>query len=145
MIISSKGRYALRVMIDLAEHDTGKYISLKTIAERQDISRKYLEQIMSNLSKHNLVESSYGKDGGYRIKPKAHDCRIGDILRATEGNLSPVACVGQADKKCEKTDLCYTFPFWQGLAEQIDAYVDSYTLEDMLSDIKSNKETCCQN
>ncbi len=132
MMVSTKGRYALRVMIDLAKNSTGGFISLKDMAERQEISRKYLESIMSVLSKHNLVESAMGKDGGYRLSRNPEEYKIGDILRVTEGDLSPVACMSKDEKKCEMTSLCNAFPFWQGLASKINEYIDSFTLQDFL-------------
>ena len=141
MIVSTKGRYALRVMIDMAEHNTGEYIRLKDMAERQDISRKYLESIMTGLSKHELVESAMGKDGGYRLNRAPSEYKIGDILRVTEGDLSPVACIAKDEKKCEMTNLCNAYPFWQGLAAQINEYIDSYTLQDFLKH-KDETTTC---
>ena len=134
MMVSNKGRYALRVMIDLAKHNTGGFISLKDMSERQDISRKYLESIMSGLSKHNLVESAMGKDGGYRLNRNPDEYKVGEILRVTEGDLSPVACIAKDEKKCEMTSLCNAFPFWQGLASRINEYIDSYTLKDFLDE-----------
>ena len=142
MIVSTKGRYALRVMIDMAKHNTGEFIRLKDMAERQDISRKYLESIMTGLSKHELVESAMGKDGGYRLNKQPEEYKIGDILRVTEGDLSPVACIAKDEKKCEMTNLCNAYPFWQGLATQINEYIDSYTLQDFLDnkdEINSDK------
>ena len=103
MIVSTKGRYAVRVMIDMAEHNSGEYIPLREIAQRQDISRKYLETIMTTLSKAELVESTMGKEGGYRLVKDPADYKIGDILRVTEKNLAPVACLCDDLKKCEKT------------------------------------------
>lgn len=141
MMVSTKGRYALRVMIDLAKHNNGGFISLKDMSERQDISRKYLESIMSGLSKHNLVESAMGKDGGYRLNRKPDEYKVGEILRVTEGDLSPVACIAKDEKKCEMTSLCNAFWFWQGLASQINEYIDSYTLQDFL-DVDDKAKSC---
>ncbi|MCR4601152.1 MAG: Rrf2 family transcriptional regulator [Clostridia bacterium] len=132
MMISTKGRYALRVMLDLAEHEDGSYIPLKDVALRQNISRKYLENIMSMMTKNNLVTSATGKEGGYRLNRDPGDYVVGDILRATEGDLAPVACLSESEKKCTTTALCYTLPFWQGLEEHINSYIDSYTLQDLM-------------
>lgn len=132
MMISTKGRYALRVMLDLAEHEDGSYIPLKDVALRQNISRKYLENIMSMMTKNNLVTSATGKEGGYRLNRDPGDYVVGDILRATEGDLAPVACLSENEKKCTTTALCYTLPFWQGLEEHINSYIDSYTLQDLM-------------
>lgn len=146
MIISTKGRYALRVMVDLAQHNNGEFVPLKEITERQDISRKYLETIMTILSKSNLVESAMGKAGGYRLIKEPKDYSVGEILRATERNLAPVACVCTEEKKCEKTDLCNTLPFWEGLANQINLYIDSHTLEEMVNThINQSEECACKN
>ena len=128
MMISSKGRYALRVMLDMAEQQGNENIRLKDIAHRQDISRKYLESIMTELCKKELVQSSIGKVGGYRLVRSPSEYTVGEILKAVEGDLIPVACL--------------TFPFWNGLAEQINAYVDSYTLKDLLDD-KEKTHCCC--
>ena len=119
MMISSKGRYALRVMLDLAEQGSNKYISLKDIAERQDISRKYLESIMTELSKNELVESAIGKTGGYKLKRAPENYKVGEILYAAEGELTPVSCLAKDGKKCDRGDSCYTYPFWLGLEEHI--------------------------
>ena len=132
MMISSKGRYALRVMLDMAQqHGTG-FIPLNEIAKRQNISRKYLESIMTEMSKHNLVESSAGKTGGYRLLKEPTAYTTGEILRAAEGDLAPVSCLTTDGKKCEGSCSCQTLPFWQGLEEHIEDYVDHYTLQDLL-------------
>ena len=141
MIVSTKGRYAVRVMIDMAEHNSGEYIPLREIAQRQDISRKYLETIMTTLSKAELVESTMGKEGGYRLVKDPADYKIGDILRVTEKNLAPVACLCNNKKKCEKTEGCYTLPFWKGLEDQINSYIDGHTLKDLLEMKDENKKT----
>ena len=132
MMISSKGRYALRVMLDMAEQGGDSYLPLKDIADRQNISRKYLESIMPDLAKHGLVESAMGKTGGYKLTRKPEDYKVGEILCAAEGELAPVACLTKDGKKCEKVDFCYTLPFWIGLEEHINSYVNSYTLRDLL-------------
>lgn len=133
MMISSKGRYALRVMLDLAEQDSTENISLKDIAVRQNISRKYLESIMTALSKSNLVQSTAGKIGGYKLVRSPSEYTAGEILKAAEGELIPVSCLAKDGKKCSGVCACYTLPFWQGLEEQINKYVDSYTLADLMN------------
>lgn len=133
MRISTKGRYALRIMIDLATNDNGEYISLKDISLRQGISNKYLEQIISLLNKAGYLKSTRGNTGGYRLARKPEEYKIGDILRTTEGDLAPIMCLAEKDNKCEKKDGCITLSFWKGLDEAIEKYVDSKTLEDLLN------------
>lgn len=140
MMISSKGRYALRVMLDMAEQHGSGFIRLKDIAERQNISRKYLERIMTELCKKELVASSVGKDGGYRLMRPPADYTAGEILKAVEGDLVPVACLAENEKKCSAC-TCYTMPFWNGLAQQIDEYLNSYTLNDLIES-KKNMSVC---
>ncbi|MDD2524368.1 MAG: Rrf2 family transcriptional regulator [Endomicrobiaceae bacterium] len=133
MKISTKGRYALRLMIDLAEHSNGKYITLKDISARQEISIKYLEQIITQLSKAGLLKSVRGPQGGYKLSKDSKDYTVGDILRVTEGNLSPVACLEYDTNKCNSYEKCSTVDFWAGLYQLIQKYVDSVTLEDLVS------------
>ena len=133
MMISSKGRYALRVMLDMAQRHQDGYIRLHEIAERQQISRKYLESIMTVLCKHHLVESTVGKAGGYRLLRPPEGYAVGEILRAVEGDLAPVSCVAGEGKKCSGSCGCDTLPFWQGLERQINTYMNSYTLADLLN------------
>ena len=142
MMISTKGRYALRVMLDLAEHNNGEYISLKEISDRQEISRKYLEGIMTALSKAHLVDSSSGKTGGYRLLKPAEEYPVGEILRTVESDMVPVACMGESDMKCARADTCYTMPFWMGLGKVIDHYLDSHTLHDLLEEGRSAHCSC---
>ena len=131
MRISTKGRYALRIMIDLATNGNGNFISLKSIAERQEISNKYLEQIISMLNKAGFLETARGNAGGYRLSKKPSEYKVGDILRATEGDLAPVMCVtGESD--CARKNDCKTFTFWEGLDNVINEYIDSKTLEDLI-------------
>jgi Rrf2 family protein len=134
MMISTKGTYALRVMLDLAQHTGEGYISLKSIAERQHISMKYLENIVSLLNKGGMVASLRGKDGGYMLKRPATAYPIGEILRLTEGGLTPVSCHGfsEGELECENVDHCLTFPMWQHLDTMINAYLDQITLQDLL-------------
>ena len=137
MKISTKGRYALRVMIDLAVNDKGNYVSLKDISNRQEVSLKYLEQIMAMLNKAGYVKSIRGNNGGYRLAKLPEEYKVGDILRKTEGDLAPIACVN--GEECSKRENCKTFKFWQGLDNVINEYVDSKTLADLIKQIK-NKE-----
>ena len=130
MKISTKGRYALRVMIDLAVNNNGKYVSLKDIANRQEISLKYLEQIVSMLNKAGYLESTRGNNGGYKLAKLPEEYKIGDILRKTEGELAPIACVN--GEECSRKENCKTFKFWQGLDNVINKYVDSKTLADLI-------------
>ncbi|MFR3920083.1 MAG: RrF2 family transcriptional regulator [Clostridia bacterium] len=129
MKISTRGRYALRVMIDLAQNESEKYISLKDISERQQISMKYLEKIVSLLNKAGYVNSSRGNSGGYKLTKKPEEYTVGDILRAAEGSLKPIDCIEQG---CDRKEKCKTFSFWKGLDEAIEDYVDSKTLADLL-------------
>lgn len=131
MKISTKGRYALRVMIDLAMNDNGKYISLKEISTRQEISNKYLEQIISLLNKAGYLETARGNMGGYRLAKKPKEYTVGDILRATEGDLSPIYCLTE-EGECNKQKNCRTYSFWKGLDNVINEYIDSKTLEDLI-------------
>lgn len=130
MKISTKGRYALRVMIDLAVNDRGDYVSLKDISNRQEVSLKYLEQIMAMLNKAGYVKSTRGNNGGYRLAKSPEEYKVGDILRKTEGDLAPIACVN--GEECGKRENCKTFKFWQGLDNVINEYVDSKTLGDLI-------------
>ena len=130
MKISTKGRYALRVMIDLAVNDKGDYVSLKDISNRQEVSLKYLEQIMAMLNKAGYVKSIRGNNGGYRLAKLPEEYKVGDILRKTEGDLAPIACVN--GEECSKRENCKTFKFWQGLDNVINEYVDSKTLVDLI-------------
>lgn len=132
MLISSKGRYALRVMLELAENSQGEFIPLKDITNRQAISKKYLESIMVILSKAGFVEAMHGKGGGYRLSKSASEYKVGDILRLTEGTLAPVMCLEENAKACEKSSYCKTLPLWTGLNNVISDYLDNISLEDIL-------------
>ena len=132
MMISTKGRYALRVMIDLAEQGKTDYIPLKEIAARQDISQKYLESIMTVLSKNNLIEALHGKGGGYCLNREVQEYRVGDILRVTEGSLAPVSCLDCSSKPCENSLGCKTLPMWKKLNDIINDYLDSVTIADLI-------------
>ena len=131
MKVSTKGRYALRVMVDLAMYDNGEYISLKDIASRQDISIKYLEQIMRLLTTAGLVRSARGANGGYRLVKKSNEYTVKDILQVSEGNLALVECV-ESDTYCGRCSDCATRSLWKGLNEQIDKYLASFTIQDLV-------------
>ena len=132
MLISTKGRYALRVMIDLAEHQDSERTPLKETAERQEISQKYIEAIMTLLSKSGLVDAVHGKGGGYMLNRKPEDYKIGEILRLTEGSLSPVACLEAGATECPRKDNCRTLPLWTKLDELVEGYLDSVSLADLM-------------
>lgn len=139
MMISTRGRYALRVMIDLAEHACDGYIPMKEVANRQDISLKYLEQIVPTLSKNGFVEGVHGKGGGYRLVKAPEDCIVGDILRLTEGDLAPVACLECGSKPCERASECRTYPMWAEFHKIVNNYFDGITLADLMKiDISDN-------
>lgn len=132
MKISTKGRYAVRVMLDLSLHNTGEYIKVKQIAERQGISEKYLEQIISILNKAGYVKSTRGAQGGYRISGDPASYTIGMILRLTEGSLSPVACLEDEVNECERCDTCETLAIWKELNDAINHVVDGVTVADLV-------------
>lgn len=134
MIVSTKGRYALRVMIDMAEHDTGAYIPLMDIAKRQEISEKYLESIVSLLSKSGLVSALRGKGGGYRLNRPASDYTVWDILRVTEGALAPVSCLEGENNLCKRAAECRTLGMWTELHRLVRGYFAGITLADLLRD-----------
>ena len=133
MNITSKGRYALRVMIDLAQHPDEGFVSLKTVAERQGISMKYLEMIVSSLKKAELLESTRGKEGGYRLSRSPADYSVGEILRCLEDNLAPVSCIKDGEIQCDKAAACVTLPMWKELDELTNAYLDGVSLQDLLT------------
>lgn len=134
MIVSTKGRYALRVMIDLAEQEkkVQERVPLKEIAERQGISQKYIEAIMTILSKNGFVDAVHGKGGGYKLNKAPEDYRVGDILRLTEGSLSPVACLEKGAPECPRKAGCRTLPLWTKLDELVEGYLDSVSLADLM-------------
>lgn len=137
MKISTKGRYALRMLIDLAEHNNDGFIALKDIAERQGISKKYLEQIVSVLNSSAILQASRGFQGGYKLAQAPDKCTIGAILRLTEGSLAPVACLDRDPIQCERSAECVTLPIWQGLSKVINDYLDNITLQDILDGKKA--------
>ena len=132
MKISTKGRYALRLMIDLAQHDAGGFIPLRDISRRQEISAKYLEQIVVQLSRAGFVRSIRGAQGGYQLSRPPAEYTVGDILRITEGSLAPVACLESEPVECSRAGDCITLNFWRGLFDTINQYGDSVTREDLI-------------
>ena len=132
MLISTKGRYALRVMIDLAEHQAEGYIPLKEVAERQGISEKYLESIIKLLVRANLLSGLRGKGGGYKLTKATDLYTVGGILRLTEDSLAPVACLDSGAAVCEKMTECRTLSMWKGLDKVISDYLDSVTIADLM-------------
>lgn len=133
-MISTRGRYALRVMTDLAEQGSDQYIPLKEIAGRQEISLKYLESIMSTLSKTGLVEGAHGKGGGYRLCRKPEEYQIGEILCTTEGTMAPVACLENGAAPCPRANNCRTLPMWTKLDMLMSDFFNSVTLADLMYD-----------
>ncbi|MGI6265373.1 MAG: RrF2 family transcriptional regulator [Acutalibacteraceae bacterium] len=132
MMISTRGRYALRVMIDLAEHRNGSYIPMKEVAARQEISLKYVERIVPILTEHRLIEGLHGKGGGYRLCRQPEDYRIGEILRLTEGTLAPVSCLEENAPPCSRAAECRTLPLWIKLDKAINDCLDGVTLADLM-------------
>lgn len=132
MMISTRGRYALRVMIDLAEHQEDGYTPMKDVAKRQSVSLGYMEKILPVLVKNGIVEGLQGKTGGYRLIRKPEEYTLGEILRLTEGSLAPVACLECGATPCDKATDCRTLPVWTELDRRIDEYLDSVTVSDLL-------------
>ena len=132
MLISTKGRYALRVMIDLAEHQTDGYIPLKEVAQRQDISEKYLETIIRLLVKANILSGLRGKGGGYKLTKSPDQYTVGAILQLTEDSLAPVSCLGPGAAVCARAAECRTLHMWQGLDKVINEYLDNVTIADLM-------------
>lgn len=132
MKISTKGRYALRMLIDLAQNSGSGFIALKDISERQGVSKKYLEQIVPILNRSNILITGRGYQGGYKLAKAPDKYTVGDVLRLTEGNLAPVSCLEQTPNQCERSHSCVTLPIWEGLQKVINEYLDSITLQDIL-------------
>lgn len=132
MIVSTRGRYALRVLIDMAEHSDQERIPLKEIAERQNISQKYIESIMTLLSKNGFIDGVHGKGGGYKLNRNPQEYKVGDILRLTEGTLAPVACLEKGAPPCEKKSECRTIDMWTKLDELIEGYLDTVSVADLM-------------
>lgn len=132
MIVSTRGRYALRMMLDLAEYQGDGYVALKDIAQRQEISKKYLEQIIPVLNRAGLLLTVRGYQGGYRLSKPASMYTVGEILRTTESSLAPVACLEAASNACPRAANCPTLPLWEGLGKVVNEYLDSISLQDLL-------------
>lgn len=140
MKISTKGRYALRLMLDLAINYTGEYISIKSIAGRQNISEKYLEQIITQLNKAGFVKSVRGAQGGYMLDRAPEQYTVGMILRLMEGSLAPVSCLDKEENSCNRAADCVTIEVWRKLGEAIDQVVDHITLADLVESYHSKSE-----
>lgn len=132
MKISTKGRYALRMLIDLAQNANEDFVALGDIAERQGISKKYLEQIVPLLNRAGLLLTGRGYRGGYKLAISPENYTVGDILRLTEGSLAPVSCLEQSPNMCSRSESCITLHIWEGLAKVINEYLDSITLADII-------------
>lgn len=134
MRISTRGRYALRVLIDLAEQNSDQYIPMKAVAERQGISLKYLEKILPALAKNNLITGVHGKGGGYKLTRRPEEYSVGEILRLTEGNLAPVACLECDAVPCQRVAECRTIPMWNKLHSIINDYLDGVTIAELMKE-----------
>ena len=132
MKISTKGRYALRMMVDIAEHQKDGYVTLKDVAQRQDISKKYLEQIALHISQAGMLRAVRGYQGGYMLARPACDYTVAEILQVVEGSMVPVTCLEQKSNPCERCNICKTLPVWRGLKTLIDNYLNGITLEDVV-------------
>ena len=135
MKISTKGRYALRLMVDLAEHKDSGFIALKDVAKRQNISKKYLEQIVPVLNGAGLLATNRGNRGGYRLAKEPKEYTVGDILRITEGSIAPVSCLDSEINLCERKNFCQTLYVWEGLYKVVNEYLDSITVQDIVDKI----------
>ncbi len=139
MKVSTKGRYAIRLMIDIGIQNNG-YVRLKDVAKRQEISIKYLEQIVGSLQKAGLLLSSRGAQGGYKLAKDPENYKIGEILRATEGSIAPVSCLDDDINNCNRNHLCSTLDFWKGLYDVINDYLDSHNLAELMEIEKNNQQ-----
>ena len=140
MIVSTKGRYALRVMVHFAQRGGGEYIPLKEIAEHEGISQKYLESIMATLSKAGFVDAVHGKGGGYRLNRPPEDYTVGSILKLTEGGLTAVSCTSQGASACSRSECCNALPMWERLDKLINDFFEDITLADLLEESKNNEK-----
>lgn len=132
MIVSTRGRYALRVLIDLAEQDSSTYVPLRDIANRQNISQKYIESIMTMLSKNGLIIGVHGKGGGYKLIKSPSEYKVSEILKITEGSLAPVACLECGTVSCERVKNCRTIGMWKELDNKVSGYLSSITIADLM-------------
>lgn len=133
MLVSTRGRYALRILLELGKYDAARYVPLPLIAQRQDISEKYLESIVSTLVKAGLLDGMRGKNGGYRLNRPLEGYSVGEVLRLTEGSLAPVSCLETEVNSCPRAGDCHTLPMWKKLDDLINGYLDSVTLSDLLA------------
>ena len=140
MMISTKGRYSLRFLLDLAEHKDEGYIPLKDIAARQGISKKYLEQLVTLLNRSDILRTTRGNQGGYMLAKEPDQFTVGQILRITEGGLAPIACLEDEPNRCERSSFCMTLPVWEGLDAIIKTYLDGITLQNILDDSKEGNQ-----
>ena len=143
MKITTKGRYALRIMVDLAQQQSDAFIPLKEISARQDISEKYAEMIIGLLSKAGLVFSSRGKGGGYKLSKSAEKCSVGSVLKATEGSLAPVTCLELPENICPHAGHCETLPMWKELDRRIDEYLESVSIADLANQTAAAQSCSC--
>ena len=132
MMISTRGRYALRILVELAEHRSDAYITLRELAERQEISEKYLESIVKLLVRAGILEGLRGKGGGYRLGRRPEEIGVLDVLRLTEGTLAPVACLEEGGRPCARAPHCRTLPLWKGLNDVVTAYLGGFTVRDLM-------------
>ena len=132
MMVSTRGRYALRILVDLAENQRDGYVTLKEIAERQEISEKYMESIVKDLVRANVLEGLRGKGGGYRLYRSADTIRVLDVLLFMEGTLAPVACLEERAKPCSRAAACRTLPLWEGLNQVVTEYLGRFTIQDLM-------------
>lgn len=132
MMISTKGRYSLRVLIDLAEHSSGEYIPMKDVASRQDISLKYAEKLLPVLTKNNLIEGVHGKGGGYRLTKSPEEYTVWEVLKIAEGDLAPVACLEENAKPCSRASDCRTLGMWKEYYEMTKKYFSGITIADLM-------------
>lgn len=137
MKISTKGRYALRLMVDLAEHKDNGFIALKDVAKRQNISKKYLEQIVPVLNGAGILATNRGNRGGYKLAKEPKEYTVGDILRITEGSIAPVSCLDSEVNPCERKNFCQTLYVWEGLYKVVNEYLDGITVQDIVDKIEN--------
>ena len=134
MMISTRGRYALRILVDLAENQNEGYITLKEAADRQEISEKYLESIVKDLVKAHFVEGVRGKGGGYRLSRPAEEISVLDVLQSADGAIVPVACLEEGSAPCSRAAFCKTLPLWKGLDRVVSEYLSGFTVRDLAED-----------
>ena len=137
MMISTRGRYALRILVDLAENQNEGYITLKEAADRQEISEKYLESIVKDLVKGKFIEGVRGKGGGYRLSRPAEEISVLDVLQSADGTIAPVACLEEGSAPCSRAAVCKTLPLWKGLERVVSEYLSGYTIRDLATDVES--------